>query len=459
MDIVLFGLGQTYKENKGRLSENDQVVALLDNNQETWGTKIDGIVVREPAQIQEIRYDKIVLMSVYASEMRQQLLALGCKARDIVHYKEYICGLSAWEMEVKLARKKPSISDKRCLIITTELGYNGGSIVAIYAAQALQLRGYTTVIATPGGNQEFLEEMRKLGISFIIYKNLAYARREELFWVNDFQFVIVNTLQMICCAIELAKIQKVILWLHEFEEIYRQMSYWKDKIQNAIIGKTLSIYGVSQIAKRNFLKNYLVDKVGILPYGIPDGYVSRTFRKNKKLVFAMIGAIYDVKGQDVFIDAIEAMAGRSNQAVFWIIGKNNSKTSYGHLIEKRIEKYANIRMFGELNREQLFRCYDDIDIFVIPSRYETMSLVATEAMMLGKVCIVSDTVGMGDYIQNYVNGLIFKSGSSQGLSREMLWCMEHSDKLQEIGRCARRTYESNFTLDQFGKRLEEEMLR
>lgn len=237
------------------------------------------------------------------------------------------------------------------------------------------------------------------------------------------------------------------------------MSYWKDKIQNAIIGKTLSIYGVSQIAKRNFLKNYLVDKVGILPYGIPDGYVSRTFRKNKKLVFAMIGAIYDVKGQDVFIDAIEAMAGRSNQAVFWIIGKNNSKTSYGHLIEKRIEKYANIRMFGELNREQLFRCYDDIDIFVIPSRYETMSLVATEAMMLGKVCIVSDTVGMGDYIQNYVNGLIFKSGSSQGLSREMLWCMEHSDKLQEIGRCARRTYESNFTLDQFGKRLEEEMLR
>lgn len=89
-------------------------------------------------------------------EMKNQLLQLGCHRDRILDFTEYLGRQEKGKMEVYLSFHKRSKS--KCLIITSSLGYHGGSITAAYAALELQNRGCEVVIAAPDGNIQFISE-------------------------------------------------------------------------------------------------------------------------------------------------------------------------------------------------------------------------------------------------------------------------------------------------------------
>ena len=111
-------------------------------------------------------------------------------------------------------------------------------------------------------------------------------------------------------------------------------------------------------------------------------------------------------------------------------------------------------MIGELQRKEMEKMYHNIDVVIVPSVYETMSLVATEAMMNEKVCIVSDTTGIAQYIVSGENGFVFQNGNEQNLAEKIAWCIDHRDQLKYIGKRGREIYENNFTLRKMGDQLE-----
>ena len=451
MKILLFGTGKIYKEKKKYISSSDEVVGFLDNNKELCGKLVDGVRVYNPNEIFEVYFDKIILMSDYAVEMKVQLLKLKCNRNKIMHYLEYIEAQSAGELLITFPLNIMSVSKNRCLIITTDLAYNGGSIAAVYAALALKRRGYDSVIAAPKCDTIFMKEIKKQGIGIIIYENLSHAKANELFWIDEFQYVVVNTLQMSCCAIEIAKSRKVILWIHEPHNLYSAMRYWKDEIQEGIARRNLKIYAVSSIARNNFMQNFNVKSVDLLPYGIPDEYSK--IHKNGKLTFAMIGLVSEQKGQDIFLDAIEKLGYLKNECTFLIIGKN-LQDAYGCMIFERSQKYSDVHLVGEISHEEVMMHWQDIDILVVASREDMLPIVATEAIMLGKICIISDVVGTVNYIENYSSGLIFLKENFNDLAEKMKWCIDNKKKLDIISVSARKLYESKFSMEVFGRNLE-----
>ncbi len=454
MRIVLFGIGQIYKEKKKFISVADEIVGFLDNNQSLWGKTIEGIVVYPPEKVHEIFFDQIILMSNYAQEMKVQLIRLGCSRKKIMHYQEYLEAQKAGKLEVFFPVRKENFSKKRCLVITTDLEYNGGSIAAVYGALALKEKGYESVLAAPKCDPVFMKEICGYGISLIIYRNLNHAKEQELFWLDDFQYVVVNTLQMSCCGIEIAKRRKVVLWLHEPRPHYESMTYWKDEIQEGVLQENLKVYGVSSVARDIFLMNYQLNQIKILPYGIPDKYQGEKQRENRKFTFAMIGAVSQQKGQDIFWQAIQKMGDKRNSCTFLIIGKN-LQDSCGKMIETASHQYINLQLLGEVPHEEVMQLWQNIDVLVVPSREDTLSIVATEALMLGKVCIVSEAVGISKYIHDCVDGFIIPTEDADQLADRMLWCMDHEDMLAEIGKKGRKIYESSFSMEVFGNHLED----
>ena len=453
MNLLVFGSGKTYQENKIFISKDDKIVGFLDNNLELFGKQMDGVLIYNPNDISKLSYDKIILMSIYAFEMYNQLLELGCKKEDIIHYKEYIGKQASGEMKILFPEKKQINLRERGLIITTVLGFNGGSIAAVNAAIALRNCGYEIVIAAPNSNPLFLQEVRKKEITVVLYNNLMFANEKELNCLDKFKFIIVNTLQMSCCAIEIAKKRKVILWLHEALNFYEEMNYWEEKIKKEIASKQLKVYAVSSNAKNNFIKNYPGKKVDILPYGIPQEYCVYKREKKKNFVFAVIGYVNEQKGQDVFLDAIEKIEHYPIYIEFWIIGKmpNNH---YVEQIRRRVKNKAYIKLFGEVTHDEIIRLYNEIDVLVVASREDMLPMVATEAMMFEKTCIVSDAAGTVNYIEEYVNGLLFSKENSDELAEKMLWCIENKNRLEGIGIQARKTYEQNFSMKVFESNLE-----
>ena len=161
-----------------------------------------------------------------------------------------------------------------------------------------------------------------------------------------------------------------------------------------------------------------------------------------------------VKGHDILLDAVEELGTEISDKIEFLIIGENVDNEYGKWIEKRVENIKNIHRINKSTRIEMLRYYQTIDVLIIPSREETMSIVATESMMFGKVCIISDTSGMANYVENYSNGLIFSSGNSKELSERILWCVNNSKMLKKIGKAARKVYKENFSMDVFGQNLE-----
>ena len=392
-------------------------------------------------------------MSNYALEMKGQLIKLGCNRKKIMHYQEYLEAQKAGKLEIFFPVRKMNFSKKRCLIITADLEYNGGSIAAVYGALALKKKGYESALAAPKCDPVFMKEICGYGISVIIYGNLNHAKGQELFWLDDFQYVIVNTFQMSCCGIEIAKRQKTVLWLHEPCPHYKSMVYWKDEIQEGILQGNLKVYGVSSVARDIFLMNYQLNRVKILPCGIPDEYRGEKQRENRKFTFAMIGAVSRQKGQDIFWQAIQKMGDKRDECAFQVIGRN-LHDSCGQMMEAASHQCADLQLLGEVPHEEVMRLWQDIDVLVVASREETLSIVSIEALMLGKVCIVSEAAGIAKYMKDCIDGFIIPTENADRLADRMLWCINHEDMLSRIGRRARETYKACFSMEIFGNRLE-----
>lgn len=459
MELIIFGVGDIYNRYKQRISKEDKVIAALDNNLLLQGNEVDGIIVCHPMKIININYDKVVIMSDYALEMKQQLLSLGVPTEKIQHYKEFLCEQRSGTYEMFCSSKEP-FQRKKCLIITSSLGYHGGAIVASYMAMALNIKGYNAVIAAPDGDSHFIEEFNERGVDFILYNNLQFPMVEELDWICEYDNIIVNTYPMILCALEITKFRKAILWLHESEFSLNMMSFWKDKIEKNISSENLITYAVSKVAKDNFKKcvTEVNCKARILPFGIPDEKSTILDKKNEKMKFAVVGSIIPIKQQLLFLEAVSSLEPKyKEESEFYVIGKNVDPV-YSRRVTKLAMTMPNVCVTGELSRAEMDEIYKKLDVLVIPSTQEPMSIVAVEAMMHEKLCIVSDAAGIYEYIVPEYNGLVCQAGNKMSLTKQIIYCLENRDKLTLMRKNARTSYEENFKLEVLGNRWESILL-
>ena len=84
--------------------------------------------------------------------------------------------------------------------------------------------------------------------------------------------------------------------------------------------------------------------------------------------------------------------------------------------ELSIQKY--IKLVGI--RDDVKDLMKEADIFVLPSRYEGLSVAMIEAMACGLPIIASDAPGINPYIMNGVNGLLFPIEDHNELSKNII---------------------------------------
>lgn len=475
MRVAVFGTGIVYSRLSLELKKVTNIAFLIDNN--VAYNSYDDIPVIKPSDIVVADTDIFVLASnKYSVEMRNQLLALGVPKEKIKHFDEFLQPYRKGKISFEYKQsgssrhlvEKYAIEElnrragfnRSILIISYHANYDGGSLAAVHAAMALQSSGYQPVLAVPSIDDKFLEEVINKDICVAICPNLINPSEVEMDWIGHWQRILVNTLQMSHATLAIGKRQKVIAWLHESPEVYEAYEYFHDDFQRAFDEKNVYVYTVSRVARDNFLKYYRCNTNGIriLPYGLPDEHiVTGNNGINKPMTFALIGSISKGKGVDIYLDAIEkvnkVLANKPNNAEFLLIGKNNGD-EFAERMLKRVCKNPNIRYLGQKDREKMNKLYrDKIDVVVVASRSETMSMTATEAMMLRKPSIVSDTSGISDFITDNYDGFIFKSENSDELATKIVWCINNSEKLEGIGAKGRKIYESEFIMKAFSKRL------
>lgn len=457
MKIIVFGVGKYYRNRKNKLNGNLEVIAYLDNNHNLWGEIIDGIKIHAPSDIYEFSYDAIVLMSLKAYEMRQQLLEMAVAEEKIFYFDKFYGYIHKGEIEYYPSSEVISKMDDKLAIITTKMDYNGGSLAAIYAAIALKKQNFSVNIVAPDISQSFMEEMRNKGINFIIYKNLPYAKREELEFLEDFKYIICNTFQMIHCVKDINLKRRIVWWVHEYRNLFDNVAKEFSSIGVQDFFNT-SIYAVGNRCRDIFIEIYPQVEVKVMPLGIPDVSKQQITKTGNKVIFAIIGGVSQLKSQAVFLEAECRLTKEEKEsAEFWIIG-NISDSSYADKVKKMADNENAVKLLGIKSRSEMEQLYSMIDVVVCASKEETGPIVVMEGMMYGKVCITTDTTEMATYIRDGENGFVYETQNAEVLCEKMKWVINHRAALSRIGDAARKVYEDNFTIDKLGKRLQECLL-
>lgn len=452
MKVIIFGIGKIYNKIKHYFhNEKTEVIALVDNRWDTFETPVDGYTVDAPEHIGRYPYDYIVITSGYDIAIKRQLLKLGICLDKIVHYRNYIGALPA-----KIPAVQRGISALDMLILSNDFGYHGGAIACMNLARVLRQGGYRVTIAVPTAERELLEEtLWEEGIQVIVVDNLTYMGGGNLKWMSEYACVFANTFVMAACAVKLARKKKVYLWLHESIDTYMSYEYWHDEIADGLESDRLVIGAVSEVARENFQSIFGKKKeIGLLPYGIADEYEGNHFcAENARITFTVVANHGELKGVDVLLDAFSYIPEALRKQCRFLFAGKTYDDAYGRLIRERIGKNAACSYLGELSRKKLYALYAETDVVIVPSRRDSLPLVATEAMMLKIPCIISDATGTAAFIRHQYNGLIFKSEDRRELAGAVCWCLENRERLRLLAENARKTYEEWFSMEKFCGRV------
>lgn len=452
LKIIIFGLGNRYRTMKRYFYLKDtEIVALVDNDPELIGTVVDGYVVEPCGHISRYLYDYIIISSDnYASEIKKQLMETGIESEKLVHYKDYI---GSFPMKKIIGRTDSSTNN--VLILSNGFGYHGGAIVCLSLARTLIQKGYNVTIVVPNAEEDFMTEISVQELSVVVVKNLEGLSMENLRWTEAYDYIVANTIVMARCAIKLAGKRKVYLWLHESVDSYACLEYWKEEIAEGIKKDLLVIGAVSEVAKKNFLNLYKTEKtVEVMPYGFEDRYNKKKFcNTNRVMTFVVIANHTPLKGLDVLLKALNMLSEDAKRQIKVLIAGKSYASKYSDRIRDEIAQNDICTYLGELVRKEIFELYEKSDVVIIPSRRDALPLVAAEAMMMKKTCILSDSVGTVCYVKHQCNGLIFKNEDAGALSEMITWCVEHRESLKNIAENARKTYEEIFSMKKFGDRV------
>jgi len=447
MKIVVFGTGIIFKRNYKELI-SEEIIAIVDNDLNKQGQIVEDHYISSPIRIiNKCEYDYVVIAvgRSMQEEISIQLRDMGEKDEKVLSISEFL-GMKYPDRDIFPVATN---GIRKALIICNELGYHGVPIVSLRSALCLKELGYDVTLASPCENCVFIKEANQKGITVVIQKSLLYPSKKSLEWINQYEFVLVNSYVMVLCALKIAENRSVVLWVHENSPDYKGLFFRRNMIDEYLkeYNDRIKIIAVSSIAEKNFrvIHNYY-GSIETIPVAVEDWEIKRIDKKKTEKLFAIIGGIESRKGQDVFLDSWEKVDENLKKSIIvYFIGKIPDNKYYEE-IAKRISKDDRFVFYNEVDQSKIKELYQEVDVVIVPSREETMSMAAIEAMMMGCNCIVSNKCGIADYIKHKENGMVFDIEHPEELAQLMEWCFFHEEELSSMRIEGRKTYEQLFSM-------------
>lgn len=104
-------------------------------------------------------------------------------------------------------------------------------------------------------------------------------------------------------------------------------------------------------------------------------------------------------------------------------------------VRKELERYFEgtpTYFAGYMRGEALAQAYASADVFVMPSKTETLGLVLMEAMAAGCPVVACRAGGVPDAVEDGVTGFLYEPDDPDGLVKKVAWVLEHTAERTEV---------------------------
>jgi glycogen(starch) synthase len=161
-------------------------------------------------------------------------------------------------------------------------------------------------------------------------------------------------------------------------------------------------------------------KLEIVPYAIDCTTIKEPKCPSGCITFGFVGSIDNRKGLVELLQALEYLIERGLSFNFKFAGKLCLKGHTHKHFESMLDKHSAVVTYsGEFDYCDIQSVFDDIDVLVLPSRFDSYGYVCMEASLNGCGLVCSSSVGASELIKGVDAKCVHRSYSYKSLVRSM----------------------------------------
>jgi glycosyltransferase involved in cell wall biosynthesis len=185
--------------------------------------------------------------------------------------------------------------------------------------------------------------------------------------------------------------------------------------------------------KKAYLSNDIKAPMRAIWFGIDIDRSTKPERSPGHIpTIGFIGQIAPHKGTDLLVDAFQRLP--ANSAKLRIYGPADQDLAYMQELRNKAEG-GDIDFLGTFDKSEMVSILRDLDLLVIPSKwYENSPLVLLNALATHTPVLVSDVLGMTEFLEPGVNGLSFERGSAGDLHVKLMELLEDPTALYAMSK-------------------------
>ncbi|MCP4147165.1 MAG: glycosyltransferase [bacterium] len=152
------------------------------------------------------------------------------------------------------------------------------------------------------------------------------------------------------------------------------------------------------------------------------------------------------KGGQLLNDILTAIDGRATEPIdILVLGR-------GRMAKLETLKHINVHHMGYIKSQRFLAILlSAADLFIYPTRADSLGLVLVEAIACGTPCITFDVGGCGDVIENEIGGYRIKPFDTDAFADKTLELLANPDKLKTLATKGRQWAETHFSVKQMAK--------
>ena len=176
------------------------------------------------------------------------------------------------------------------------------------------------------------------------------------------------------------------------------------------------------------------------------------------IVIGMIGRVNAIKGQNDFIEAVEPLLEKNEQAVAFLAGGVFPGEEWR--LEELDKRIASSSVVSQIHRidyyDKTSELYNMFDIFVLPSiKPDSLPTVVLEAMACSKPVVGYNNGGIAEMVVDDKSGCLVKPNRPQELSNAISLLLDSSEKREKFGRVGYQRQKELFSLESYIKNFSE----
>lgn len=171
-------------------------------------------------------------------------------------------------------------------------------------------------------------------------------------------------------------------------------------------------------------------------------------KSQKNILVGIIGRLSEQKGVDIFIQALRMVKEKIPYVKGIIIGDGELKEYLRRMINE-LGMANEIFMLGY--QEHISTLISQLDLVVMPSRWEGFPLTPIEVFERKKTLVASNIGGINEIVSDQENGLLVPADDVQLFSKAIIRILQDNELRTKLEENGKKYYESHFDYQNFLK--------